>query len=154
MKTLCSEEGVLREDWLEIGKYYNVEPLATGTLAQNNTFHALVLAYWSSGCFSQPARTYDELRNFIKRDLGAGFENFIYIGDDMTLHQVDTREEIPEHIRDDFTKCVGKLKSWSKYSKKERRQTIDNLITEMETVGVNTPKYREILQGMSKELWT
>jgi hypothetical protein len=43
---------------------------------------------------------------------------------------------------------MGKLKSWGDYSKTERRETMDRLIAEMETAGVNTPKYREILAGM------
>jgi hypothetical protein len=55
-------------------------------------------------------------------------------------------DEIPAgtQMRD----IMGKLKSWADYSKTERRETMDRLIAEMETAGVNTPKYREILAGM------
>jgi hypothetical protein len=42
------------------------------------------------------------------------------------------------------------LKSWSDYTKKERQLTIDNIINEMFLVGVKSPRFDEILQGMEE----
>jgi hypothetical protein len=44
-----------------------------------------------------------------------------------------------------------RLKGWADYSKKERRMTIDNLISEMMQVGVNGGHFEEILQGMEEQ---
>ena len=42
----------------------------------------------------------------------------------------------------------GRLKSWADYTKKERTETIDRLISEMHQAGVNSTKFSEILEGM------
>ena len=62
--------------------------------------------------------------------------------------------EIPEYIRKDpdmKNMIRGKLKSWADYTKKQRISCIDNLITEMDEVGVNTKKYQEIREGMEEK---
>jgi hypothetical protein len=62
-------------------------------------------------------------------------------------------EEIPESIRrdPDLKDLVrGRLKSWSDYTKKERKLTIDKLISEMHQTNVNTKGFQRILEGMDK----
>lgn len=46
---------------------------------------------------------------------------------------------------------MGRLKSWTDYTLRQRRDFIDALIAEMNQAGVNTPKYFEILSGMERE---
>ena len=130
----------------EVGRRYLLEDATTGTSAQNRAFHALVQEYWRSGAHSYNAQTFAQFRDVIKRDLGAGFESYIYASSE-GIKRVKTREEIPDGtpMRD----ILGKLKSWTDYTQKERRETMDRLIAEMETACVNTAKYREILAGMS-----
>jgi len=105
---------------------------------------------------STSAKDFNEFRNYIKRDLGAGFECFIYAvieNGKPVIKDAKTLEEIPESVRHDpdLKKLVrGRLKSWADYSKLERTSAIDRLISEMDQAGVRTPKYYAILQGMSE----
>lgn len=137
----------LSGDSPEVGRKYLLEDATEGTQAQNRAFHALVQEYFTSGCHSYNAKTWLELREYIKRDLGAGFESYVY-ADESGMHEVKTKEEIPAgtprtHIR-------GKLKSWGKYTKKERRATMDLLISTMIQAGVNSKKFNEVLDGMGR----
>lgn len=138
----------------EPGRLYALEDAATGTTAQNRAFHALLGEYWRSGCSSRHAKDFDEFRNQIKRSLGAGFVAFVYaeiVGGKPIIRDAATYQDIPEAVRSDpdLRQLVrGRLKSWSDYNKKERRETIDKLIAEMHEAGVQTKKFQEILEGM------
>jgi uncharacterized protein YbjQ (UPF0145 family) len=140
------------------GRRYILEDATTGTSAQNKTFHALVKEYWKSGLHPKyGGELYSAFRDQIKRTLGAGFESFVYadyINGKARIKQVKTYDEIPEHIRQDadLKELVqGKLKSWSDYGKKQRQQTIDNLIDDATAAGVNSKKWNEILKGMEEK---
>jgi len=147
-------------DLPEVGKYYNLEDAIEGTGAQNRTFHALTMEYFRSGQHSYDADSYDEFKNQIKRSLGQGFDSYVYIdavfdGEETHYKMFDAKKytDIPEHILNDKymkDQVKGKLKSWADYSKKQRKQCIDNIIAEMMQAGVNTPKFQEILKGMEK----
>jgi len=136
------------------GRYYIIEDSATGTTAQNKAFHALVSEYWRCGMHSYSAKSFDEFKKIIKKNLGEGFEAYMYadIRDGMpVLIEVKTTEEIPVSIKRDprlKERIKGRLKSWSDYSQKQRRETIDRLISEMIQAGVNTQKFDEIITGM------
>jgi len=139
-----------------VGRDYSLTDVSEGTAAQNAAFHGLVSAYWVSGAHSYTAKTYDEFRNQIKRSLGAGFESYLYAclqEGKAVVREVGTFAEIPKGIRidPDFRQMIrGRLKSWSKYTKRERTDTIDRLIAEMHAAGVNTMKFHEILAGMEE----
>jgi hypothetical protein len=138
MKILITAPNVFSGDKLKVGCYYNVEPAAEGTDAQNKTFHALLQCYWTSGCHSYEARSFEHFKALIKLYLGAGMEKFYNL------------------VNLDGTPCPKgrsdcRLKSWADYSKKERQMTIDNLISEMMQVGVNDKHFEEILQGMEDQ---
>jgi hypothetical protein len=140
-----------------VGRSYNLEDAATGTDAQNRAFHALVQEYWISGAHSYSVSSFEEFRNIIKRNLGAGFEAFIYVevvAGRPVIRDAKKYQDIPAAIRrdPDMKKMVrGRLKSWAHYTKNERRHTIDGLIAEMHQVGVNSKKFQEILEGMEEE---
>lgn len=145
----------LDSDQPVIGQIYHLEPTMTGTEAQNKAFHALLGEYWKSGCSSHQAKDFDQFRDIIKRDLGEGFESYFYVDLDEAgkprAFKVGTKEEIPDYIRKspDFSKMAyGKLKSWSDYTKKQRRETMDKLISEMHQTGVQSNKFTEILSGL------
>lgn len=150
------------KDEPKTGCRYSLEDATHGTLAQNNLFHALIDVYYKSGMWSyqgsgyNQGATYTEFRNMIKRKLGAGFEAFVYVelvDGRPVIKDAKVYADIPEAIRKDphMKEMIrGRLKSWSDYRKSERRSTIDNLIAEMMQVGVNTPHFHEIMQGISE----
>jgi hypothetical protein len=138
MKILITAPNVFTGDALKVGCYYIVELAAEGTDAQNKTFHALLQCYWASGCHSYDARNFEHFRALIKLYLGAGMEKFYNL------------------VNADGTPCPKgrpdyRLKSWAGYSKKERKLTIDNLISEMMQTGVNDKHFEEILRGMEEQ---
>jgi len=149
MIILITPDGYTHEsgDAPEVGRRYALELADTPTQRQNKAFHALVQEYWTSGAHSYPAKTFGEFREYIKRDLGAGFESFVYATPD-GIKKAATREEIPPEYNN-ARYAVGKLKSWSDYTKKERTETIDRLIAEMIQAGVNSKKFAEILEGIA-----
>jgi len=159
MKVLITDDDrfqVVSADTPVIGRYYMMEDAETGTGAQNRAFHALVGEYFKSGCYSDTAHTVGELKDKIKLRLGEGFEAFVYIDPDDPYHINDCKkyEDIPESIRkSDYRRELirGRLKSFSDYTLKQRKNIIDRLVSEMETVGVNSKKYREIIEGMQND---
>lgn len=152
---------VLSKSIPKVGTVYNLEDATCGTLAQNAAFHSLLGEYYKSGLWSYQGSGYnqgatlDEFKKLIKRKLGAGFESYIYVDivDGLPkLFEVTKYEDIPAHVRGDTARANyirGRLKSFADYDKTERRNIIDNLISEMHQVGVNTPKFMEILEGLN-----
>jgi len=138
----------LSGDAPEVGRKYLLEDATEGTQAQNRAFHALVQEYFTSGCHSYNAKTWLELREYIKRDLGAGFESYVY-ADESGIHKVKTLDEIPEGVP--ISHKLGKLKSWASYTKTERKKTLDRLISEMIQAGVQTKHFYEILEGINDQ---
>ena len=138
----------------EIGYKYSLEDATDGTGAQNRAFHALVQEFWRCGMHSYNVKSFSAFRDQIKLKLGAGFESYFYVDlvdGEPRAFKADDYNLVPEHIRKSEHRndmMFGKLKSWGDYTKKERKETIDNLIVEMEASGVNTRKYQEIRAGM------
>jgi len=136
MKIYVLTPNTFTGDDLAPGEEYIVYPAETGTEKQNRAFHALVQEYWTSGCHSYDAFSFLHFREFIKLYLGAGTEVYYSLVD-------DAGRKMSKPIK------RYRVKSWSKYTKKERKETLDRLIAEMDQAGVNSKKYQEILQGMS-----
>lgn len=156
-KVLIVESGrfiVRQGDEPLVGVEYALEDATEGTSAQNRVFHPLAMEWWVSGCHSSRAKSFAEFRDEIKRDLGAGFEKYVYADIEdgqVVLRQVETFDEIPEYIRTSPRRgelIRGRLKSWADYTLKQRRLTIDRLISSMHQAGVQTKRFNEILQGM------
>ena len=136
----------LSGDAPEVGRKYLLENSTVGTQAQYRAFHALGQEYFTSGCHSYNVKTWLELREYIKRDLGAGFESYVY-ADGSGIPKVKALDEIPESVP--ISHKLGKLKSWAAYTKNERKKTLDRLISEMIQAGVQTKHFFEILEGMN-----
>jgi hypothetical protein len=137
------------KDVPKVGRSYALDDLTTGTGAQNRAFHSLLTEYWTSGAHSYNAKTFDEFRDKIKRSLGAGAERYLYVElvDGLpVIRDVKKRKDIPAGTPPEL--CRQRLKSWSKYTKTERTDTIDRLIAEMHQAGVNSDKFQQILEGM------
>ena len=160
MKILITDNGYLTEskDIPEIGRRYTLTGAEDGTIRQNAAFHALVKEYWKSGLHPKyGGDDYSSFRDQIKRTIGAGFESFVYAeirGGKARIFQVKQYDQIPLSIRQDTDLkeiIQGKLKSWSDYTVKNRRETIDNLIDDMTAAGVNSAKFQEIIEGMKND---
>jgi methionine salvage enolase-phosphatase E1 len=156
MKITITPDGDLCNgpEYPAVGRSYNLEDAATGTDAQNRAFHALIGEYWKSGQHSYVAKNYDDFRNQIKRKLGAGFEAYVYVileNGQPIIRDAKLYDEIPAEVRADpeYRSLIrGRLKSWGDYTIKERRETMDKLISEMIQAGVNSAKFAEIMAGM------
>jgi hypothetical protein len=160
MKILITGDNTFTGEKLTIGAYYECELADSGTNAQNAAYWALLSVYFRSGLFSYPARNIEELHNHIKKNLGLGFESYVYVEqkeNGFFRGEAKSLDELPPGVaRDgDGKKMVwGRLKSWSKYGKRARRETMEGLIAEMDMAGVRTKKYFEILDGMRKnDIW-
>jgi hypothetical protein len=150
MKILITAPNVFTGDKLEVGSYYTVELVAEGTDAQNKTFHALLQCYWrsilvgnvdnihNSTCYSYDARSFEHFRALAKLYLGAGMEKFYNL--------VNTDGTPCPKGRPDY-----RLKSWGDYTKKERQNAIDSIISEMMLVGIKDEHFDKILQGMEEQ---
>ena len=144
-----------------IGRHYSLEDSVSGTQAQNKAFHALITEYYKSGMHSYDKVDLKQFKKLIKKNLGAGFESYAYATISKIngvykpiMHDCIKFYDIPIAVRldPDYKQMIrGKLKSWSDYTKKERMKTMDNLISEMHQVGVNTKKFMEILEGMEEK---
>lgn len=143
-----------------VGLTYQLEDWNDPTAKQGRTFEALVQEYWRSGAWSYPSSGYRpgltlfEFRQQIKLKLGPGFEKVIYIDPETNLlKECATPADLPDAIKKSPNKsklAYGRLKSRADWTRKELRQTIDNIITEGNQVGVNTKKWQDILATMAE----
>jgi len=135
MRILIIEHGRFTGDDLVVGEEFDCIPAEDGTDRQNKAWHSLLSEYWRSGVHSYSAKNYLHFRELIKLHLGAGAEKYYSLVGD------NGRPVENPVIR-------YRVKSWSRYSKKERKESIDNLIAEMHQAQVGTRKFYEILQGL------
>lgn len=156
MKALCIKTDGIKSTinvGLIINRKYEIEDATIGSNAQNKAFHALLLEYHKSGLHSYSGN-FKIFKDEIKKYLGVGFESYVYAtiqNSKPRIKKADKYEDIPEYIRKDpdlKNMIMGKLKSWSDYTKKQRRETMDRLISEMRQSGVNSKKFEEIIGGM------
>jgi len=154
MRILCTGPGTYTGDELTEGRYYEAVEADTPTEKQNRAFHALLQEFWSSNVDSYNAKNFEEFKNLIKRDLGAGFEKYRYVEDTEKGLRWGTAKaawDIPLNVALDINGnplAAGVLKSWKNYTKKERKETIDRLINTMIRCGINSKKFEEILKTM------
>ena len=135
MRILVTGPNSFTGDDLVVGEEFDCVPAEDGSDRQNRAWHALLQEYWASGCHSYKARNFLHFREIIKTYLGAGKEKYYSLFD-------EAGNVLDEPV------IRWRVKSWARYTKKERKQAIDNLISEMIQAGVTTKKFDEILQGM------
>lgn len=159
MKILITDSGEFlpeSADTPKIGHSYFLDDAVDGTEAQNRLFHSLLTEYHKSGLHPVVGGSdWQTLKNWVKRKLGAGFESFVWVDQDNKGHPVllDAKKyaDIPKEIRNIPWKrdiIRGRLKSWSDYTNKERRETITKLISDMLSNNVCSQKFDEILKGI------
>jgi hypothetical protein len=101
-------------------------PEEPSTDRQNRAMHSLLAAYYVTGLHSMPNGTLEDFKNYMKCQYGVTYEI-----------EVKGQKYIV-------------LKSWADYSKRQRREFIDGLISEVHQSGAyaESEKIREILAGM------
>ena len=101
-------------------------PTNPGTELQNRLMHGLMTAFFLTGMHSSPAKSIDEFKLWLKFTIGV-CHDYEYQGKPCRVPQ-----------------------SWSLYSKDERRQFIDALISMVIQSGAATEseKVQEILKGL------
>ena len=139
MRILVIEHGRFTGETLIPGQEYDCIPAEDGTDRQNKAFHALLQEYWRSGAHSYNAKNFAHFKKIIKRQLGAGVEAYYE-----TIN-TDTGELLETPV------IKKRIKSWADYTKKERKETIDRLISEMLQVGIMSSKFYEILDGLEEK---
>ena len=133
---------------------YSLEEYHNGTASQNRFFHLLVSEYFNSGMHSYNADNLGHFRDLIKKEIGQGFELFLYteiVEGKPRIKKVKLYEDVPQAVKDDpdiKDMIFGKLKSWSDYTKAQRTRTIKTLVAEMMEAGVNSKRFNEILLDM------
>jgi len=128
----------------EAGKEYFLDDATSKSRRQNKTYHLLARILWDSNCYSWYAVSLENLKQFILKDLGVGPLWWVYGGDDLKLHKVLSKEEIPEHIRSDRERVFVREKGWSTYTLPEGRMLIKSLMVYMDNVGVNDKRFHEM----------
>lgn len=148
------------------GRRYMLEDAATGTAAQNKAFHSLLGAFWNwmaktdtfqfenGGSFIDLSTPDAEaFKDFFKYKYGQGFSHIQYVNSAKAMVKVKDMTEVPEYVINDFNngnvgRVKGVLKSWTQYTKKQRKDCIDMLITIIGIAQCHDKKVQEILDGM------
>jgi len=125
------------------GGYVTIQislPKKIGTDAQNRAFHALLGEFWASGLSSY--ESYEDMRDTIKLRI-AGADEYIFI-DGGKIRHVKTLDEVKG-------KYAETPKSWTDFTRDERKEAIDWVIKEAQMAGINSKKWDEIIKGMMED---
>lgn len=150
------------------GRYYYLEDATTGTQAQNKAFHSLLKAWWdwmfktgsltfefNGVVFNFDTPDHKEFKRLWKARYGAG--NQIYFVNNLCgRERADSYNDIPIYAKSDFEagnkdRIWLDLKSWSDYTKTERKDTIQAMINMIPCSGCDDKKVWEIIEGMSSD---
>jgi hypothetical protein len=152
-----------------VGRHYSLEDAESGSSAQNKAFHALIqeLYKWMLSQDNFVHQNGDVVYNFscpdwltlkdiFKARYGAGADHYRYADQNFQMVKVNSMNKIPGYVMKDFKdgnhlRIAQVLKSWSKYTKKERTNLLDTTINIMDHIGVDSKKYFEILEGMKTD---
>lgn len=125
------------------------------SLEQNRTFWALVDAFWQSGCssfisYEALVERYYKIAGLItiktKSILNDLTRAVLYKGVKALPITFTEKQKVYQMLRGEYEKW----ESWSRVKKEKATLTISTLMHDMDSAGVNTKKYEEILKGMNK----
>ncbi len=155
-------------DLPEVGAYYVIEKIVDkGTAKQNRTFHPLIDCLYSwmldinTFQFEDNGIEYDlrcsnkdKLKLLFKIRYGKGACLWRYSDKNHNLVEIDDLNKVPDYVVDDFNKGnKGRINasdaiSWKYYDKKDRIELIDKTINIMKTIGVDSKKFYDVLDGI------
>ena len=151
------------------GFKYMMEDATEGTLAQNKAFHSLLDAFWTwmhrknnfrfedSGIiYDLGTPTKEDFREYFKFKYGEGASHYQYVDENKSMQKVKTSDEVPQYAVDDFNagnkgRVKAVLKSWTKYTKNQRKKAIDMLFMLIGLSGCDDKKVHEIMNGMTRQ---
>lgn len=140
---------------LEVGKNYILYDADNHTAQQRKTAHKLISIWFKSGLWNYDTLDYAEFRDHLKKDYGEGFDRYQYADDNYNIIRVKDIAEIPEYILNDLQdhplRVKGVLKSFTRYTKKQVMEFIDNLINAMISAGVNSKEFSDLMGGLNSE---
>ena len=156
MKILITETGYLVEshEVPKVGHRYILEDAEEYTPPMRRLWESLVEEWHVSGLWDF-VDTMDKwkFREAVKLRYGMGFDRIIYVQDGKMV-EVKTKAEIPDEIALAYAKdrdvIRGVLRSTTTYTKKMFGEMIDNTVTAMQDAGVDTPKFRDIIETITE----
>ncbi len=154
-----------------VGKYYVIEAVVDkGTAKQNRTLHPLLDCMYSwmlendtyqfeSNKIEYDFRcnSMDALKKIFKIKYGKGADEWEYVNDSYGMVKTDDLKSLPDYVIDDFQNGnrerikASHAVSWKLYNKSDRLKLIDNVINIMKSIGVDTQKFYDILEGIKDE---
>lgn len=151
------------------GRYYSLTEYEPGTDEQNRAFHALLNAFFdwmfktNTFVFEDYGITYDlrapdaeMFKMQFKYKYGAGAKYHAYF-DEGRWQYVKKLDDIPLPIVKRYNEgerwliTWKNLKTWSEYTKRQRTDTIDKLLTIIAISGCDDKKVHEIIDGMAEK---
>ena len=150
-------KGIIIEGKPKLAAVYELVEYNSQTDQQRKLFNPLVRLYYNSACYSYPANNWLELRDQVKKNLGAGFERYEYVNDKFQIKRVDILKNIPKYVWKDFRsgndqRIKGVLKSMADYSRKEMITVCDSLIREMLQQEVHHTSQAKIFNDVLNEI--
>lgn len=135
---------------------YYLEDAEEYTPPMRRLFEALVDIAFKSGLFSYDTMDIHEFREHFKLDYGEGFSRLKYVNDKNQMVEVKHRDDIPDYVALDFAngnreRIQGIIKSSTAYTKKQFTRMIDNTIDAMHNVGVDSKKFADIIEEITRE---
>lgn len=157
MKILITETGYITESHEKpiVGRRYWLEDDEEYTQPMRNLWESLVDIAYKSGTFDYDTIDKYRFREHIKKDYGEGFNRYKYVDDNFKMVEVKSLDEIPEYVLEDFNngnseRILGVMKSTTAYTKKRFSKLIDNTINAMQEREIDTPKFRDIIETITK----
>lgn len=138
------------------GHRYYLEDADEYTPPMRRLWESLVDIAFKSGLFSIDTMDIYEFRENIKLRYGEGFARLKYVNDKNQMVEVKHRDDIPDYAALDFAngnreRIQGIIKSSTAYSKKQFTRMIDCTIEAMHDVGVDSKKFADIIDEITKE---
>ena len=98
----------------------------------------------------------DIFKDTFKLRWGAGYDRVKYVNENNGMSVAKTLEEVPAYALDDFNsgnkdRINAVVKSWTKYTKYQRKLAIDTLIRFIGIFECDDKKVHEIIEGMERE---
>lgn len=142
-----------------VGGVYDLLEYDEQTDKQRRSFHPLVKLYFNSGCYNCECNSWLMLKDYIKRDIGEGYEYLEYADNNYSIIKIKYKDKdsIPENVLLDYVngnkkRIKGILKSTTNYSRKQYSKMIDSLCREMIASGVLDSKFGKEFQDILTEI--
>ncbi|MDC7221572.1 MAG: hypothetical protein PQJ59_16680 [Spirochaetales bacterium] len=148
------------DDLPEPGKVYELVEIDEASDKQRKLFEPLCRLYFNSFCYPHEVKTWEDLRDDIKKRLGLGYSHLEYVDENyqiVTIPFKNWKESIPEKVLLDFQggnkyRLKGILRSTTTYSSNQFFSMTDSMIREMIYNNVIHSKMGKKFDSILKEI--